>query len=154
MELGIPANLPEEYIQDLSTRLGIYHRFVGVGSLGDVDSMEEEFLDRFGPLPWQAQNLLYVVRLKVMAGKAGVQSITRDGDLIVLRLHDEVGGARPALQRRLGKEAAVGNAQIRLDLSGLTDGWESPLVATVATLGEFREQLVAQMEAVEAVARP
>ena len=154
VELGIPANLPEEYIQDLSTRLGIYHRLVGIGSLGDVDSMEEELLDRFGPLPWQAQNLLYVVRLKVLAGKAGVLSIAREGEMIVMRLHDEVGGARPALQRRLGNGAAVGNAQIRLDLSGLSDGWESPLVATVATLAEFREQLVAQIDAVEAVARP
>ena len=149
VDLGIPANIPEEYIQDLPTRLDIYHRLVGIGALDDVDAIEEELQDRFGPLPWQAQNLLYTVRLKVLAGQTGVRSITREGDRIVLRLHDDVGGARAALQRRFGGAVAVGNSQIRMDVGELDDGWEGPLMATLQRFVEFREQLAEQLEAVE-----
>ena len=147
VDLGIPASISEEYVVDLPTRLGIYQRLVKLLELGGVDEMEEELRDRFGPLPWQAQNLLYVVRLKLRAARAGIESITRGGDRIVLRLKDDVGGARRALQRTLGRGVEIGNTQIRLDLGRLDDGWEEPLAATVQKLAEFRERLSAEVAA-------
>ncbi len=143
VELGIPANIPEHYIADLPTRLGMYRKLAGGATPDDMSSMEDELMDRFGPLPWQVQNLLYVARLRIKAPRAGIQSITREDDWIVLRLHESVGGARLALRRLLGGGVRVGNAQIRLDLDKLTDGWEGPLVATVDKLAEFRERLTA-----------
>jgi transcription-repair coupling factor (superfamily II helicase) len=146
VELGIPANIPEQYIADLSLRLGIYRKLVRISSLGEVSSMEDELLDRFGPLPWQVQNLLYVVRLKLLAGKAGMRSIHREEGSLVLRLHGDVGGAMQALRRLLGRGIVVGHTQIRLDLAKLADGWEGPLKETVEKLAEFRERLAAQLE--------
>ena len=92
-------------------------------------------------LPFQVQNLLYVVRLKLVAKQAGVQSISREGARIILRLHDEVGGAGPALQKQLGRSVTVGHTQVRLELEGLKDGWEQPLSDTVSKLAAFRERL-------------
>ena len=145
VELGIPANIPEGYVADLPTRLGIYRRLVGIGAPGDVDAMESELLDRFGPLPWQVQNLLYVVKLKLRAGQAGVYSVMRENGQIVLRLHDEIGGAGPALQKLMPRGVTVGHSQIRLELEALTDGWEGPLAATVERLTEFTERMSAEL---------
>ena len=145
VDLGIPASLPEHYIQDLTLRLDIYRRIAGISVDADVQSMEDELLDRFGPLPWQAQNLLYVARLKAHARQGGVQSLTREDGQIVLRLHDEIGGARGALQRHLPREFAVGHTQIRMDLGKLADGWESPLMEGVGKLVEFRERMEAEL---------
>ena len=145
VDVGLPANIPESYISDLPSRLGIYRKLAAATASGDVDSMEEELQDRFGPLPWQVQNLLYVLRLKLAAGRAGVQSITREDDRIVLRLHDDVGGAREALRKLLGKGVVVGHAQIRLELGRLADGWEGPLKTAVERLAEFRERLEAEL---------
>ena len=147
VELGIPANIPEGYVADLATRLGIYRRLVGIGTAGDVEAMDSELLDRFGPLPWQVKNLLYVVTLKLRAGQAGVHSVMRENEQIVLRLHDEIGGARPALQRLMPRGVTVGHMQIRLELKALTDGWEGPLVATVEKLTEFRDRMSAELGA-------
>jgi transcription-repair coupling factor (superfamily II helicase) len=147
VDLGIPANIPEDYIADLTTRLGIYRRLGTIATSDDADSMENELLDRFGPPPWQVQNLLYVVRLKLLAGRAGVQSITREDGQLVLRLHDEVGGNRQALQRLLPRGFVVGHTQIRLDLAKTHDGWEAPLVAAVEKLGGFRQRLSAELRA-------
>ena len=141
VDLGIPANIPPQYISDLPTRLSIYRKMGAADEDAAADSMEDELTDRFGPLPWQVQNLMYLVRLKVNAGRAGLQSITREDGQIVLKLHDEVGGARTALQNALGRGVAVGHAQLRMQLGRLRDGWEAPLAATVEKLAEFREGL-------------
>ena len=145
VDLGIPANIPEIYISDLTTRLDIYRRLAAITGSLDADSMESELLDRFGPLPWQVQNLLYVVRLKARARRGGVQSITREDGQIVLRLHEEVGGARSVLQRVLPLGFEVGHSQIRLDLGELQGDWESPLMEGVGRLAEFTERLEAEL---------
>ena len=145
VELGIPANIPQEYIADLSTRLGVYRRLVGISAPGEADSMETELRDRFGPLPWQVQNLLYAVRLKLRAGQAGVESITREDENIVLRMRHDVGGARQALSRVLGPGVTVGNMQIRLAAGKMAYGWEGSLMATADRLADFRDRLSAEL---------
>ena len=96
-----------------------------------IGELEDELRDRFGPLPWQAQNLIYVMRLKIEARRAGVSSITRDNERIVLRLIDEIGDARRALQRRLDPAVELGNTQIRLELERLADSWQGPVMETL-----------------------
>ncbi len=147
VDLGIPASIPQDYIEDLPTRLGIYQRLVRPTGHDAVDEMEAELGDRFGQLPWQAQNLLYVTRLRLWAQRAGVESITNAGARIVLRLHDDVGGARQALRKILGHGVEVGNTQIRLDLDHLNEGWEEVLVELVRKLGDFREKVQAGVQA-------
>ena len=149
VNLNIPASVPEEYITDLPTRLGIYQRLVTLAKSSDVDEMEDELRDRFGPAPWQVQNLMYVVRLKIQAQRSGIESINREGNRIVMRLKDEVGGAKRPLERLLGRDVEIGNTQIRLALDNLADGWEEPLMDTVVKLAEFREKM---MEGIQAAA--
>ena len=150
VDLGIPVSIPQDYITDLPTRLGIYHRLVQLAEPGGVDELDDELRDRFGPVPLQVQNLMYVVRLKLRAQSAGLESITREAGHIVLQLKDEVGGARPALQKALGQGVEVGNTQIRLVLDRLADGWEEPLVDTVGKLADFRERVAAGAQAATA----
>ncbi len=145
VDLQIPASIPEEYIDDLPTRLSIYRRLAGLATLSEVNTMEDELRDRFGPLPWRVQNLLYVARLKLDAVKAGVDAITRESDKIVLRLQDEVGGAKLALQRELGHGVTVGHMQVRMDISQFPSGWEDALVETVQALAKFRSQVEQQL---------
>ena len=150
VDVGIPASIPEEYISDLPTRLGIYHRLVKLTEVGEIEDVADELHDRFGPLPWQAQNLLYVVRLRLRGQKAGIESITRESDLIVFRLKDQVGDARRALQRVLGTGFEIGNTRLRLRLDQLADGWEGPLEDSVEKLVDFRERLEGQIQMAQA----
>ena len=141
IDLGIPASIPEQYIGNLQTRLSIYRRIVGLGTLLEVDSMEEEFRDRFGPLPWQVLNLLYVARLKLGMRKSGVDSIKKEGNKIVLRLQNEVGGAKLALQKEMVHGVTVGHMQVRMDITQFSNGWEEALAETVRTLTRFKNRM-------------
>ncbi|MDA0770961.1 MAG: transcription-repair coupling factor [Chloroflexi bacterium] len=141
VEVGIPASVPEDYIDDLSTRLGIYQRLVQLKGTEQVDDMEDELRDRFGPVPWQVENLFYVVKLKLLAKTAHIESINRDRDKIVLRFSGDIGGAKRAMQRTLGRNYEVGNNQIRMSLENLDAEWEKPLMEGVKQLADFMNQM-------------
>ena len=150
IDIGIPASIPLEYVADLSTRLGIYQRLVQLTDPLDVDRMEAELRDRFGPLPVPVHNLSYVTRLKMYAAVCGVESVKRAEGRVVLRLEGETGGARQALQRRLGRGVVVGNNQIRLELDQSGDGWEERLMRVLTSLAEFRRTIDEEVAAAAA----
>ena len=124
---------------------------MGMVTVGDLDSITEELIDRFGPLPWEVQNLLYVIRLKLMAEQAGVKAIAKKGGQLVMRLNEEVGGAREALQSLMPPGVSVGHRQIRIDFSSLSDGWENLLIQIVEKLRDFRQRMMMATEFQEAI---
>ena len=169
LDIGVPASIPEDYIEDLPARLRMYQRIVTLGTAqgqattdGESDDsddaiktrvseIEDELRDRFGPLPWQVVNLLYVTRLRLYAKEAGIESVTRERNRIVLRYGGEIGGARRALQRALGRHAEVGNTQVRLPMDALGAEWESALEDALKALAEFtRRTMAAQLAGVGA----
>ena len=145
LDIGIPASLPADYVTDLRTRMGLYQRIIALEDTSAIDAMEDELRDRFGPMPWQAQALLYSAKLRLAGKGAAVESITRESDRIVLRMKHEVGGARNALRRRLPIAAEVGNTQIRLDLGMLNGAWEEPLLELVNELAAFNQEMMRQI---------
>ena len=42
-----------------------------------MEALEEEFGDRFGPLPVSVENLFFQASVKILGGNAGLASITR-----------------------------------------------------------------------------
>lgn len=67
--------LPPSYISALDVRLGIYQRLSGLDTLEAIADMREEWVDRFGPIPPEANNLLAVTELKIAAQAAWVSQI-------------------------------------------------------------------------------
>jgi transcription-repair coupling factor (superfamily II helicase) len=86
LDLPLPAFIPEEYIADVETRLSLYQRLARVDKLEQIEALKDEFSDRFGALPAELQNLLYALKIKLLAAKAGIESITTEDGLIVIRL--------------------------------------------------------------------
>ncbi|MEN8158646.1 MAG: transcription-repair coupling factor [Myxococcota bacterium] len=84
IRLPIPARLPEKYVADVRQRLVLYKRLAGAPDAAAVDALRDELLDRFGPLPAEAENLIGVIRLKVAARELGIASLTlEDGHLVL-----------------------------------------------------------------------
>jgi transcription-repair coupling factor (superfamily II helicase) len=86
LDLPLRAYIPEEYIADVETRLSLYQRLARLDKLEQIKAMADEFSDRFGALPAELQNLLYAVRIKILAAKAGIESVTTEDGQLILRL--------------------------------------------------------------------
>ena len=107
MDLPVQAYLPAEYIPDDALRLQLYRRIAAAHELEEVDLLAQELQDRFGPLPETVQNLLFVVRMKILARHAGVERIAREGDMLVL-----YGQALEHLDRRIVQQVEGENVRV------------------------------------------
>jgi transcription-repair coupling factor (superfamily II helicase) len=75
INLHAPALLPDEYCGDVHLRLSFYKRLATAKTVDQIDALLEEIVDRFGKLPPQAQTLIDVHRLRVLAKPYGVTKV-------------------------------------------------------------------------------
>jgi len=127
VDLPLPVYIPEDYVSDLSTRLALYMRLAGVGSLEQVDEMTREFEDRFGSLPSQLEDLLYIVRIKIMGCRVGVQDIHLEKGQVVVKLGPGTEIDKDYLQDLFGDKLRIGPTQLRLDVRRVGKGWRKVL---------------------------
>ncbi|MBV9464246.1 MAG: transcription-repair coupling factor, partial [Verrucomicrobiae bacterium] len=94
------AFLRSDYIADTRSRLQIYRRLAEAETRKEIDKLEQELRDRFGPVPEGAQNLLRLGRLKAQAAARQVNWIeVEQGKLKMRRKADylQVGNRFPRL---------------------------------------------------------
>jgi transcription-repair coupling factor (superfamily II helicase) len=75
INLHAPALLPDDYCGDVHLRLSFYKKLATAQTADQIDRLLEEIVDRFGKLPAQAQNLIDVHRLRVLAKPYGVVKV-------------------------------------------------------------------------------
>lgn len=75
INLHAPALLPSDYCGDVHLRLSFYKKLATAKNTDQIDALLEEIVDRFGKLPPQAQTLIDVHRLRVIARPYGVAKV-------------------------------------------------------------------------------
>jgi transcription-repair coupling factor (superfamily II helicase) len=75
INLHAPALLPSDYCGDVHLRLSFYKKLATAKNADQIDALLEELVDRFGKLPSQAQTLIDVHRLRVIAKPYGVVKV-------------------------------------------------------------------------------
>ncbi len=75
INLHAPALLPNDYCGDVHLRLSFYKKLATARNVDQIDRLLEEIVDRFGKLPPQAQSLIDVHRLRVLARPYGVVKV-------------------------------------------------------------------------------
>jgi transcription-repair coupling factor (superfamily II helicase) len=129
--LPLDAHIPEAYVPNLNTRLSLYHRLAEVEHIEEVEDMTREFKDRFGPLPEPVENLLYIVKIKVLAARAEVSSVSTQGRQIVIK--PRIDGRRLIVTSPVDGAVKVGATQIKLDTRLLGDRWTEALEAILSS---------------------
>ncbi|WP_461456066.1 transcription-repair coupling factor [Parasphingorhabdus sp.] len=70
-----PILIPENYVPDLSLRMGLYRRMNGLDSHQEIQAFAAEMIDRFGELPVETDNLLKLMEIKLNCVKAHIAKI-------------------------------------------------------------------------------
>ncbi len=126
LDLPLPAYIPKEYVADVETRLSLYQSLAKLDRLEQIKAIAEELNDRFGAMPVEVQNLLYAVRIKLLAAKAGIESITTEDKQIVIRLFEGMHFTPEQRQIPLPEGVKMGVSQIRLSYRSMR-GWQQTL---------------------------
>ena len=76
LELPLDANLPPDYVTKEELRLEAYRRLAAVTTPAEVGDIQAEWLDRYGPVPPEAEALLEVARLRAECVRTGVREVS------------------------------------------------------------------------------
>lgn len=84
INLRAPALLPSDYCADINARLGFYKRLAHAKDADTITNIQEELIDRYGPLPEAAHNLLHQHRLRLRAETLGIQSLDLQEEQMII----------------------------------------------------------------------
>ncbi len=144
IDLPIPAYIPTDFIPDANLRLRLYRRMAGLETLDEIGEMASELTDRFGSLPAPVDNLLYSLRVKVLATRAGAPTIFSYEGQVRIKMNLEYMD-RVSMQRFIDNDVRVGKTAIWLTPNLPTKELKLQLVKTLERLGDYFEQLSSQL---------
>jgi len=108
----------------MNQRLSLYRSVAAARSEGEIDDILEGAHDRYGALPDSVLNLADYGRIRVMADRLGIDTIDREGRIVVLKF-------RPTAKldpvrllnfvRQRPELTVVPPAGLRLNLEGIRD---------------------------------
>jgi transcription-repair coupling factor (superfamily II helicase) len=96
--------------------------------------MAEEFIDRFGPFVEPIENLLYQIRVKLRAEKAGLTSVAVEGDQIVLRYPPLPGGIASRELKFVHPSARIGKNAYWMQFSEADSQWKQELLDVITEI--------------------
>lgn len=131
IDLPLQAHIPEDYVRDAALRLRLYRRLADISTDVQVDEITHEFADRFGMLPDEFENLLYLLRLRVAAIAARLESIAMEDGRILVKFGREDRDLQARLSARF--DGRVKSSRDRAWLPGPDSDfkWQEHLVAVV-----------------------
>lgn len=72
LDLDYSGYIPESYIDEPSTKFEIYRKISGITDELQIKKLNSELEDRFGPIPQDVENLIYIAELKVLCRRLEV----------------------------------------------------------------------------------
>ncbi len=120
INLHAPALLPDSYCGDVHLRLSFYKKLATAKNTDQIDALLEEIVDRFGKLPPQAQTLMDVHRLRVLAKPYGVVKVDASPTLTTITFRKDPPIDSMRIIELIQKNRYIklaGNEKLRIELA-------------------------------------
>ena len=85
VNLNLDLKIDEQYVPDTNQRLTVYRRVAGARVEPDLTALLDELCDRYGPIPPSVATLVEYGRMRLLADHLGVETLDRNGQLLVLK---------------------------------------------------------------------
>jgi transcription-repair coupling factor (superfamily II helicase) len=89
VNLRVDLKIDASYVPDMNQRLMLYRKVAAARHDAEIDTVLEEAVDRYGPLPDSVLNLADYGRIRVMADRLGIETIDREGRIVVLKFRPQ-----------------------------------------------------------------
>ncbi len=82
----LPAYIPGDYMPEARLRITAYRELAEASQLSDLESLREQWTDRFGRLPESVEHLIICTEIKIRAALKGCSSVEiQDGKLKMMK---------------------------------------------------------------------
>jgi len=89
VNLGVDLKIDDGYIPDMNQRLMVYRKVAATRTEKELAATLDEVADRYGPPTDAVLNLAEYGRIRVMADRLGVDTIDREGRLVVIKFRPQ-----------------------------------------------------------------
>ncbi|MFC1846273.1 transcription-repair coupling factor, partial [Chloroflexota bacterium] len=140
IDLPLDCVIPEDYISNINTRITYYKRLNSAEDNGELEDISEEIRDRYGILPDNVINLLYTLRIKQLAIKIEIESIsTKDSQItLYFKRADELDvSIFPGTKNGV----KIGSKQIKINIKHLVGDWQKELEDILRIMAESNKLL-------------
>jgi transcription-repair coupling factor (superfamily II helicase) len=135
IDLPLETHIPADYVPEEALRLRLYRRMAEMNDPEIVREFEGELADRFGMLPTPVTNLLYMLRVKTLAARAGVDAVLAQNDNILVRFRERVTLLEWRPSRELERAVTVSRNSVTLPF-GTNHAWMAPLEKLLSEIGQ------------------
>jgi transcription-repair coupling factor (superfamily II helicase) len=143
LDLPLEHFLPKEYVPDEKLRLQVYHDLAAVVDEQGLEAAERNLTDRFGKPPTPVRNLLYALRVKLLARAAGVAAVETDGDWLVMRLPAGWNGDERRLESQFRSILYVRFGKVRISITQAGPQWKERLLEVLGEIERLARVAVA-----------
>jgi transcription-repair coupling factor (superfamily II helicase) len=139
ISLGSPVTIPESYIPDLTTRLGLYRRLSALADDAEIDAMGAEIVDRFGPPPPEVALLLQLVTIKSLCRRAHVEKLEAGAKGLTLAFRDNSFADPAKLVKWVAAQGSLARVRpdMRIVVVGEFDDLPERLAGTLKVMREI-----------------
>ena len=85
VNLRVDLKIDDEFIPDMNQRLMVYRKIAAARNERELETALDEVRDRYGAPPASVLNLAEYGRIRIMADRLGVDTIDREGRLVVIK---------------------------------------------------------------------
>jgi transcription-repair coupling factor (superfamily II helicase) len=133
VDLPLHLSIPSTYVPDKTMRLRLYRRIANLHKLADVDALHGEFSDRFGPPPEPVLNLLFQMKVKILAESACLGAVSGENGQIILRYPPLPQGEASRSFPYFGSDVRTGKNSLWLQAT--QPAWRERLLEILGELG-------------------
>jgi transcription-repair coupling factor (superfamily II helicase) len=134
------AFLPAGYIEDERLRLRCYQDLAACVSESELQQRAKGLADRFGPMPAEAEALIYSLQVRLLAASAGAQSVESASGGVVIQLPIRHGLELEAVARQFRAHVSTTPSRVYVaPASGrrLDGEWQDVLLRVLRELGRL-----------------
>ncbi|MDR1444424.1 MAG: transcription-repair coupling factor [Treponema sp.] len=113
LELEYSGFIPDAYIDSAQEKMEVYKKIASVRGKDDLERIYAEMLDRFGPLPEEAESLLALAEIRIICREIAVSSLRERGGQVRV----EFGRVSRINVERLVRMMKESSGKVRLDPS-------------------------------------
>jgi transcription-repair coupling factor (superfamily II helicase) len=89
VNLRVDLKVDDSYIPDMNQRLMVYRKVAAARTEAELQTTLDEIQDRYGPPQDSVLNLAEYGRIRIMADRLGIDSIDREGRLVVIKFRPQ-----------------------------------------------------------------
>jgi transcription-repair coupling factor (superfamily II helicase) len=112
--IGTAVTIPEDYVQDMQLRIGLYRRLATLETDEEIEGFAAEMIDRFGPMPQEVQHLMKLAAIKALCRTAHVEKVEAGPKGVIIGFRDNAFANPQGLVRYVTEQKS--DAKVRPDM--------------------------------------